>query len=220
MFWDVTPCGSWKNQRFGGTYRLLRQDEGDQQARNRTLAVTSNCSPLSFVDRWFISPWLWRRYFPPKLQFLHEPHGVTAQQSLWKPQILHVKYCLVDDNAVVARYLYQDRYPGWWYPIGKTIISILHHICEHGKFAPCAANWRRPRSATPEVQEDVLDDVHQHKTGSITANGHRSFDSLDSDDRITAVSLPSAVCAGLVKTRLRCANYVLPVVLKPAWYES
>jgi hypothetical protein len=24
VFWDVTPCGSCKNRRFGGTYRILR----------------------------------------------------------------------------------------------------------------------------------------------------------------------------------------------------
>jgi hypothetical protein len=23
VFWDVTPCGSFKNRRFGGTWRLL-----------------------------------------------------------------------------------------------------------------------------------------------------------------------------------------------------
>jgi hypothetical protein len=26
VFWDVTPCGSCKNRRFGGTKRLLHQD--------------------------------------------------------------------------------------------------------------------------------------------------------------------------------------------------
>jgi hypothetical protein len=25
--WDVTPCGSCKNRRFGGTWRLLHQDD-------------------------------------------------------------------------------------------------------------------------------------------------------------------------------------------------
>jgi hypothetical protein len=25
VFWDVTPCGSCKNRRFGGTSRLLHQ---------------------------------------------------------------------------------------------------------------------------------------------------------------------------------------------------
>jgi hypothetical protein len=27
VFWDVTPCGSCKNQRFGGTYRLHHQGD-------------------------------------------------------------------------------------------------------------------------------------------------------------------------------------------------
>jgi hypothetical protein len=27
VFWDVTPCGSCKNRRFGGTWRLLHQGE-------------------------------------------------------------------------------------------------------------------------------------------------------------------------------------------------
>jgi hypothetical protein len=27
VFWDVTPYGSGKNQRFEGTYRLHHQDE-------------------------------------------------------------------------------------------------------------------------------------------------------------------------------------------------
>jgi hypothetical protein len=25
VFWDITPCGSWNNRRFGGTYHLLHQ---------------------------------------------------------------------------------------------------------------------------------------------------------------------------------------------------
>jgi hypothetical protein len=27
VFWDVTPCGSRKNRRFGGTWRLLHQGD-------------------------------------------------------------------------------------------------------------------------------------------------------------------------------------------------
>jgi hypothetical protein len=27
VFWDVTPCGSYKNRRFGGTWRLLHQGD-------------------------------------------------------------------------------------------------------------------------------------------------------------------------------------------------
>jgi hypothetical protein len=32
VFWDVTPCGSFKNQRFGETYRLHHQGEKNQLA--------------------------------------------------------------------------------------------------------------------------------------------------------------------------------------------
>jgi hypothetical protein len=39
VFWDVVSCGSCKNRRFGGTYRLHHQGEKDQQARNN---VNSN----------------------------------------------------------------------------------------------------------------------------------------------------------------------------------
>jgi hypothetical protein len=38
VFRDVTPCGCFKNLRFGGTYRLHHQDEMNQRARN----VSSN----------------------------------------------------------------------------------------------------------------------------------------------------------------------------------
>jgi hypothetical protein len=34
VFWVVTPCGSCKNRRFGGTYRLHHQSEKNQQGRN------------------------------------------------------------------------------------------------------------------------------------------------------------------------------------------
>jgi hypothetical protein len=39
VFWDVTPCGSCKNRRFGGTYRRLRSVP--------RLLVTANVVPSS-----------------------------------------------------------------------------------------------------------------------------------------------------------------------------
>jgi hypothetical protein len=39
VVWDVTPRGTCKDRRFGGTYRLRRQDEKGQRARNN---VSSN----------------------------------------------------------------------------------------------------------------------------------------------------------------------------------
>jgi hypothetical protein len=36
VFWVVTPCGSCKNRRFGGTWRRLHQGEKNRCTRNNT----------------------------------------------------------------------------------------------------------------------------------------------------------------------------------------
>jgi hypothetical protein len=41
VFWDVTPCGSCKNKRFGGTYRLHHHGEKISEF-GTALAVISN----------------------------------------------------------------------------------------------------------------------------------------------------------------------------------
>jgi hypothetical protein len=53
VFWDVTPCGSCKNRRFLGTYRL-HQVHKNQRARNS---------------------------IPPKRRLLQQPGGVTSQNT-------------------------------------------------------------------------------------------------------------------------------------------
>jgi hypothetical protein len=46
VFWDVTPCGSCKNRRFGGTWRLVHQ--GDRFLRSvRRLLVAACVVPSS-----------------------------------------------------------------------------------------------------------------------------------------------------------------------------
>jgi hypothetical protein len=39
VFWDVTPCGSCKNLRFRGTYRLHHQSERNQRVRRYVSCV-------------------------------------------------------------------------------------------------------------------------------------------------------------------------------------
>jgi hypothetical protein len=34
VFWYVKPCGSCKDRRFGGKYRLHHQDDNNRRARN------------------------------------------------------------------------------------------------------------------------------------------------------------------------------------------
>jgi hypothetical protein len=45
IFWDVTQCGSCKNRRFGGTYRLHHQGDKNRPTRNN---VSSNVKALCF----------------------------------------------------------------------------------------------------------------------------------------------------------------------------
>jgi hypothetical protein len=55
VFWDVTQCGSWKNQRFGGTYRLHHQGVTNRRSKKNIeflrsvlrLLVTANDVPSS-----------------------------------------------------------------------------------------------------------------------------------------------------------------------------
>jgi hypothetical protein len=39
VFWDVMPCGSCKNRRFGGTYRLRYQGDKDRWTRKPILVT-------------------------------------------------------------------------------------------------------------------------------------------------------------------------------------
>jgi hypothetical protein len=65
VFWDIMPCGSCKNGRFRGMYRLHYQDDKNRRARNN---VSSN-QQLKHA----VSPWWWRRYVPPKSHTAYHP---------------------------------------------------------------------------------------------------------------------------------------------------
>jgi hypothetical protein len=43
-----------------------------------SLAVTSKPNPAA---RWFLLPWWWRLYVPPKYLLLQEPHGIMSQKT-------------------------------------------------------------------------------------------------------------------------------------------
>jgi hypothetical protein len=74
VFWDITPCGSCKIRRFGGTYRLHCQGDKNILAFLRSLIwllVTANdvlSLPIvvTLID------------VPPKRRFLLESHGITC----------------------------------------------------------------------------------------------------------------------------------------------
>jgi hypothetical protein len=52
VFWDVTPCGYCKSQRFGGTYRLHRQGKKNRRVflrRGLRSLVTATVVPSSII---------------------------------------------------------------------------------------------------------------------------------------------------------------------------
>jgi hypothetical protein len=60
FFRDVTPCGTYKNRRFGETYRIHYQGDKTQLAAN--LAITSKLRNASCEE-------------------IQEPRGVTSQKT-------------------------------------------------------------------------------------------------------------------------------------------
>jgi hypothetical protein len=52
VLWDVTPCGSYRNRRFGGMYRSSHPGDKNQRARanvSTELLVTANVFPSSLI---------------------------------------------------------------------------------------------------------------------------------------------------------------------------
>jgi hypothetical protein len=51
VFWDVTPCGSCKNRRFGGTYRIFHQDDKNRWTRYN---ASSNYPPTHAAKKYLV----------------------------------------------------------------------------------------------------------------------------------------------------------------------
>ncbi|KAJ4441946.1 hypothetical protein ANN_11810 [Periplaneta americana] len=73
---------------------------------------------------------------------------------------IHFMYGKADDNAALARRLYQERYPQRQCPDRKTFVRLHYRLCEYGKFNSPSLGRGRPRSTTPEVQDEILEAVN------------------------------------------------------------
>ncbi|KAJ4432454.1 hypothetical protein ANN_21073 [Periplaneta americana] len=54
----------------------------------------------------------------------------------------------------------QERYPQRQCPDRKTFVRLHYRLCEYGKFNSPGLGRGRPRSTTPEVQEEILEAVN------------------------------------------------------------
>ncbi|KAJ4445681.1 hypothetical protein ANN_12365, partial [Periplaneta americana] len=73
---------------------------------------------------------------------------------------IHFMYGKADGNAALARRLYQESYPQRQCPDRKTFVRLNYRLCEYGKFNSPGLGRGRPRSTTPEVQEEILETVN------------------------------------------------------------
>ncbi|KAJ4432842.1 hypothetical protein ANN_21481 [Periplaneta americana] len=80
-----------------------------------------------------------------------------SNQELAAIQFMYGK---ADGNAALARRLYQERYPQRQCPDRKTFVRLHYRLCEYGKFNSPGLGRGRPRSTTPEVQEEILEAVN------------------------------------------------------------
>jgi hypothetical protein len=121
VIWDVAPCRSCLDRRFGGTYRLHLQG---RKIRERGPSVA--CSHLLTLvphSRTFL-PWRWRRYVPPKRRFTQELHGVTSQKTaFFKIAFVHrvslrIWTPFIQSSAVTCLHVHRFTffYPQWRRP--------------------------------------------------------------------------------------------------------
>jgi hypothetical protein len=96
VFWNVMPCGSCKNRRFGGTYHLNHQGNKNRRATRRyvppkrrfykrqySFAACFGCLLLLtlLLAHRFLPPWWCMRDVPPKGRLLRGPHGIPSQKT-------------------------------------------------------------------------------------------------------------------------------------------
>ncbi|KAJ4434953.1 hypothetical protein ANN_23525 [Periplaneta americana] len=74
---------------------------------------------------------------------------------------IHFMYGKADGNAALAHRLYQKRYPQRQCPDRNTFVRLHYRLCEYGKFNSPGLGRGRPRSTTPEVQEEILEAVNE-----------------------------------------------------------
>jgi hypothetical protein len=79
FFWDVTPCGSCSNRRFGIIYHFHHQSDKNRRAKSNVhlLLVSANVVPSSPI---FVTLMM-KATAPSKYRFLQESHGVTFQKT-------------------------------------------------------------------------------------------------------------------------------------------
>ncbi|KAJ4445070.1 hypothetical protein ANN_06869 [Periplaneta americana] len=70
------------------------------------------------------------------------------------------KFTLQESDHFFCLRVYQERYPQRQCPDLRTFVRLHYRLCEYGKFNSPGLGRGRPRSTTPEVQEEILEAVN------------------------------------------------------------
>lgn len=87
---------------------------------------------------------------------------------------MHFVYGLANGNALAAKRIYEQRYPNRVVPSARMFTSLHRRLSETGSFKKQTADNERPRTvSTPQVEEEVLDEIGEYpsrSTRKIAAN--------------------------------------------------
>jgi hypothetical protein len=110
VLWDVVPCRSCVNRRFGGTYRLHRPGR-------KICALVPR-------SRNFL-PWRWRRYVPLKHRFTQDLHGATSQKTAFFNTLIVAYVTVAAGTCLLSCCLAMNINPG------SAILAFRHHVTIH-----------------------------------------------------------------------------------------
>jgi hypothetical protein len=79
IIWDIAPCSSYMNWRFGWLYHLHLQDLKSTKQEISVRAAKPAAVTLVSCSADF-RPWRWNWYVPPKRRFIYRIHGAISQK--------------------------------------------------------------------------------------------------------------------------------------------
>jgi hypothetical protein len=137
VFWDVAPCRSCVNRRFGGTHCL--------HSHLLTLVPRSR----------FFLPWRWRRYIHLKRRFIQELHGATSQKTAFFtfmkkfPHSLLTLWWFLKDSGTNSGIIAKWCFPSQVLTKGTT--SLERYVAESVAFDQLGNGslWLPPASSRP-----------------------------------------------------------------------
>jgi hypothetical protein len=111
VFWDVTPCGSCKSRRFGGTYRLHHQGDRNRHARSISSNIPSSPILVTLLIEAILSSkmtFLTRTTWPnfPEDGILHSHHRGNPKSYILTTVFLSI-HVLKNHNYVCLRYCHK-----------------------------------------------------------------------------------------------------------------